>query len=62
MNRYQRMFQRLDEAGAGAFVPFSVLGDPDPVMLFGHDSNPAVDPVYLGKKWGACSWLKADGL
>lgn len=29
MTRYQRMFDRLDREGAGAFVPFSVLGDPD---------------------------------
>lgn len=30
MTRYQRMFERLDREDAGAFVPFTVLGDPDP--------------------------------
>ncbi len=30
MNRYQRMFDRLGEERSGAFVPFTVLGDPDP--------------------------------
>ncbi|MGH9868553.1 MAG: tryptophan synthase subunit alpha [Candidatus Polarisedimenticolia bacterium] len=29
-HRYQAMFQRLRERGEGAFVPFVVLGDPDP--------------------------------
>src|SRR5262245_7088296 len=28
--RYQRLFRRLQEAAEGAFVPFTVLGDPDP--------------------------------
>ena len=28
--RYGRMFERLDRAGEGAFVPFLMLGDPDP--------------------------------
>lgn len=29
-NRYERTFARLKERGEGAFVPFLVLGDPDP--------------------------------
>jgi len=29
--RYRRLFQRLHERGEGAFVPFVVLGDPDPM-------------------------------
>ncbi len=29
-DRYERMFARLKAARAGAFVPFTVLGDPDP--------------------------------
>ena len=29
MSRYEAMFQRLDAANEGAFVPFVVLGDPD---------------------------------
>ena len=29
-NRYDRMFSRLAAAGEGAFVPFVVLGDPEP--------------------------------
>ena len=32
MNRYQRMFERLTQRGEGAFVPFTVIGDPDPPM------------------------------
>jgi len=31
-NRYQQMFERLAESGEGAFVPFCVVGDPDPVQ------------------------------
>ncbi|MGQ4276094.1 tryptophan synthase subunit alpha [Pseudidiomarina sp. E22-M8] len=30
MNRYQAMFERLDAADQGAFVPFVTLGDPNP--------------------------------
>lgn len=30
MSRYQQMFERLDAAGQGAFVPFVTLGDPTP--------------------------------
>lgn len=30
MTRYQAMFDRLDERGEGAFVPFVMLGDPTP--------------------------------
>ncbi len=30
MDRYEKMFSRLAAAGEGAFVPFVVLGDPDP--------------------------------
>ena len=30
MSRYQQMFDRLDAAGQGAFVPFVTLGDPTP--------------------------------
>ncbi|QDG54250.1 tryptophan synthase subunit alpha [Persicimonas caeni] len=30
MNRYDRMFERLEEAGEGAFIPFVTLGDPTP--------------------------------
>jgi len=29
MNRYAAMFQRLRSDGRGAFIPFTVLGDPD---------------------------------
>jgi tryptophan synthase alpha chain len=28
--RYARMFERLAQAGEGAFIPFTMLGDPDP--------------------------------
>ncbi|WP_088328974.1 tryptophan synthase subunit alpha [Lacimicrobium sp. SS2-24] len=30
MDRYAQMFERLDKSGEGAFVPFVMLGDPDP--------------------------------
>jgi tryptophan synthase alpha chain len=30
MGRYRKMFSRLGERGEGAFVPFVVIGDPDP--------------------------------
>ncbi|MCB1044629.1 MAG: tryptophan synthase subunit alpha [Acidobacteria bacterium] len=30
MNRYQQMFDQLKSQGRGAFVPFTVLGDPSP--------------------------------
>jgi len=30
MTRYEAMFARLGAAGAGAFIPFAMLGDPDP--------------------------------
>ncbi len=30
MGRYETMFKRLDEQGRGAFIPFVVIGDPDP--------------------------------
>ncbi len=30
MNRYQAMFEQLDAADQGAFVPFVTLGDPNP--------------------------------
>lgn len=29
MNRYEEMFERLQAAGEGAFIPFVTLGDPD---------------------------------
>ena len=29
MARYEAMFERLDNANQGAFVPFVMLGDPD---------------------------------
>jgi tryptophan synthase alpha chain len=29
-DRYQQLFAKLDAKGEGAFIPFSVLGDPDP--------------------------------
>jgi len=29
MSRYQAMFERLQRKGEGAFIPFTVLGDPD---------------------------------
>jgi tryptophan synthase alpha chain len=29
MSRYQPMFERLQRKGEGAFIPFTVLGDPD---------------------------------
>lgn len=32
MTRYERMFHRLSNENAGAFVPFAVLGDPDPAI------------------------------
>jgi tryptophan synthase alpha chain len=35
VSRYQAMFARLSEQGAGAFVPFCVLGDPTPDASFG---------------------------
>jgi tryptophan synthase alpha chain len=31
MSRYQAMFARLTAAGEGAFIPFVVLGDPNPI-------------------------------
>lgn len=34
MSRYTDLFTRLDEAGEGAFVPFVMLGDPDPEACF----------------------------
>jgi len=30
MSRYEAMFARLDAAGEGAFIPFAMLGDPEP--------------------------------
>jgi len=33
-DRYQKMFARLKEKGEGAFIPFCVLGDPDPKSSF----------------------------
>lgn len=30
MSRYDSMFSRLDAVGEGAFIPFAMLGDPDP--------------------------------
>lgn len=32
LDRYARLFERLRGASEGAFVPFAVAGDPDPVM------------------------------
>lgn len=32
MERYQQLFQRLQEKNEGAFVPFVTLGDPDPAL------------------------------
>ncbi|WP_080792109.1 tryptophan synthase subunit alpha [Corynebacterium pacaense] len=34
MSRYTDLFARLSEAGEGAFVPFIMLGDPDPDTSF----------------------------
>lgn len=34
MSRYTELFSRLAEAGEGAFVPFIMLGDPDPETSF----------------------------
>lgn len=34
MTRYDDMFQRLDAANEGGFVPFLMLGDPDPESSF----------------------------
>lgn len=34
MTRYDDMFQRLDAADEGGFVPFIMLGDPDPEASF----------------------------
>lgn len=34
MTRYEDLFQRLDAANEGAFVPFLMLGDPDPESSF----------------------------
>ncbi|MBL4818491.1 MAG: tryptophan synthase subunit alpha, partial [Deltaproteobacteria bacterium] len=30
MSRYQQMFESLKQKNEGAFVPFWMLGDPDP--------------------------------
>ena len=34
MSRYEDLFNRLDKAGEGAFVPFIMLSDPDPEAAF----------------------------
>lgn len=34
MSRYTDLFTRLEQAGEGAFVPFIMLGDPDPESAF----------------------------
>lgn len=34
MKRYQKMFNRLQQAQEGAFVPFVTLGDPDAALSF----------------------------
>lgn len=34
MTRYEALFTRLEEAGEGAFVPFLMLGDPNPEDSF----------------------------
>jgi len=36
MSRYDVMFRRLRAAGEGAFVPFTVLGDPTPEVSWEH--------------------------
>ena len=34
MNRYQKLFSRAESKGEGVFIPFVVLGDPDPATSF----------------------------
>ncbi|MCB1052959.1 MAG: tryptophan synthase subunit alpha [Acidobacteria bacterium] len=34
MNRYEAMFSRVKAKGEGAFIPFAMLGDPDPETSF----------------------------
>ena len=34
MSRYDRLFAALDSRNEGAFVPFIMLGDPDPETSF----------------------------
>lgn len=43
MSRYQAMFERLDAADEGAFVPFVTLGDPNP-----EQSLEVIDALIAG--------------
>ncbi|GAA0200821.1 tryptophan synthase subunit alpha [Corynebacterium riegelii] len=51
MNRYDTMFQRLEEKGEGAFVPFIMLSDPSPaeaVEIISTVVEAGADAVELG--------------
>ena len=49
--RYQRLFDSLADKGEGAFVPFGVLGDPDPgtsLEIIRTFARSGADAVELG--------------